>query len=302
MIKPRALQEDDRVAVIAPAGPADEEKLKQGIVVLENMGLKVIIGRHVLDVEDRLAVDDEKRLADLHEAFFDPTIHGIFCATGGFGTARIAPMIDYARINRNPKIFWGYSDITYLLNAIQKYSDLVTFHGPMVATDLNDEVRSAETESSFSSLFTGEPMTYNSYKSPLIPIAHGTGEGRLVGGNLELLTKGLGTPFQINTKGAILLIEEVAAPSFLINAMLTHLKQAGVLDEVKGVVIGELQADAEESKKIELVLEDFFACASYPVVRGFHIGHCQPNYGVPLGTNAKLTTAPPQLLIESGVK
>ncbi|WP_243601504.1 hypothetical protein [Virgibacillus halodenitrificans] len=124
----------------------------------------------------------------------------------------------------------------------------------------------------------------------------------MVGGNLELLTKGLGTPFQINTKGAILLIEEVAAPSFLINAMLTHLKQAGVLDEVKGVVIGELQAVAEESKKIELVLEDFFACASYPVVRGFHIGHCQPNYGLPLGTNAKLTTAPPQLLIESGVK
>lgn len=150
MIKPCALQEGDQVAVIAPAGPPDRKKLIQGKRVFEKMGLDVVIGRHVFDVEGDLAAIDQKRLADLHEAFFDPAICGIFCANGGFGTARIAPMIDYAKIQRNLKIFWGYSDITYLLNAIQNFSDLVTFHGPMVATDLNDEQRTVRQNPRFS--------------------------------------------------------------------------------------------------------------------------------------------------------
>ena len=252
--------------------------------------------------KEDLAAVDQMRLADLHDAFWDPTIRGVFCANGGFGTARIAPMIDYERIQRNPKIFWGYSDITYLLNAIQNFSDLVTFHGPMVASDLNDEQRTAETESTFLPLFTRESLTYDSQKSPLNTLAHGTGEGRLVGGNLTLLTNGLGTPFQVNTNGAILLIEDVEEPAFRIDAMLTHLKQAGVFDEVEGVIIGDLQAEPEEYAKIKKVLQDFFACVSFPVVENFYIGHCQPNYCVPLGVKAKLTTSPPRLVIDSGVK
>jgi muramoyltetrapeptide carboxypeptidase len=302
MIKPRALQKGDRVAVIAPAGPPDKEQLIQGKRVLEDMGLEVVLGRHVFDLDEDLAALDQKRLVDLHEAFFDPAIRGIFCANGGFGTARLAPMIDYAKIQRNPKIFWGYSDITYLLNAIQNLSNLVTFHGPMVASDLNDEERTTETESSFSSLFTGESLTYDSGKSPLHTLAGGTGEGRLVGGNLTLLTNGLGTPYQVNADGAILLIEEVEEPAFKINLMLTHLEQAGVFDAVKGVVIGNFQVESDEYTEIMKVLQDFFAGASFPVVENFYIGHCQPNYGVPLGVNAKLTTSPPRLVIDSGVK
>ncbi|WP_117169095.1 S66 peptidase family protein [Paraliobacillus sediminis] len=301
MIKSCALQKGDRVAIIAPAGAADKEKLLQGIRVLEKMGLDVVIGRYVFDVEEDLAVTDQKRLADLHEAFTDPTIKGIFCANGGVGSARIAPMIDYLMIKKNPKIFWGYSDITFLLHAIQQFSDLITFHGPMVASDLNDEERTAATESSFSPLFTKESLPYDSRKSPLITIANGTGEGRLVGGNLSLLTNGLGTPFQVNTNGAILLIEEVAEPAFRINVMLTHLKQAGVFDEVEGVILGDFQEDPEEYVKIKKVLLDFFAEASFPVVENFYFGHCEPNYGVPLGVNAKLTTSPPLLVIDSGV-
>ncbi len=148
MIKPSALQEGDRVVVIAPSGPPNKEHLMQGKRVFEEMGLDVVMGRHVFDVEREVAGINQKRLSDLHEAFCDPAISGVFCANGGFGTARIAPMIDYEKIHRNPKIFWGYSDITYLHNAIQNFSDLVTFHGPMVASDLNDEQRTAETASS----------------------------------------------------------------------------------------------------------------------------------------------------------
>ncbi|MBN8191816.1 LD-carboxypeptidase [Bacillus sp. NTK074B] len=223
MIKPSALQKGDQVAIIAPAGPPDKDHLMEGIKVLERMGLHVVIGRHVFDTEEDIAALDQKRLADLHEAFMGPAIRGIFCANGGFGTARIAPMIDYEKIQRNPKIFWGYSDITYLLNAIQKGSNLVTFHGPMVASDLNDGVRTEETESSISSLFTKESLSFDSRNSPLNTLAGGTGEGRLVGGNLTLLTNGMGTPYQVHTDGAILLIEDVEEPAFRVYLMLTHL-------------------------------------------------------------------------------
>ncbi|WP_102027819.1 S66 peptidase family protein [Salirhabdus sp. Marseille-P4669] len=301
MIKPPALQKGDRVAIIAPAGRPEEDKLIEGKRVLEDMGLDVVFGRHVFDEDDDLVAIDKKRLADLHESFLDPTIHGVFCANGGYGTARIAPMIDYKMINRNPKIFWGYSDITYLLNAIQKFSDLVTFHGPMIGSDLNDEQRTAETVSSFLPLFLGDSFTYDSSNSPLNTLVNGTVEGRLVGGNLTLLTNGLGTPYQVNSDGAILLIEDVEEPAFKINLMLTHLEQAGVFGKVKGVVVGNFQVEPNENAKIKKVVKDFFKCVSFPVVENFYIGHCQPNYGVPLGVNAKLTTFPPRLVIDSGV-
>ncbi|MFD1019588.1 S66 peptidase family protein [Thalassobacillus hwangdonensis] len=302
MIKLNALQKGDQVAIIAPAGPPDKEHLSQGIKVLEKMGLEVVIGRHVYDVEEDSAALNEKRLADLHDAFRNPAIKAIFCANGGYGTAKLAPKIDYELIRNNPKIFWGYSDITYLLHAIQNFGDLVTFHGPMVASDLNDEQRTEGSESSFLPLFTGESLIYDSGKSPLTTFVEGTGEGRLVGGNLSLLISAMGTPYQVNADGAILLIEEVAEPAFRIDLMLAQLKQAGLFDTVEGVVLGNFQADPEESVKIRKVLQDFFADVSFPVVENFQIGHCQPNYGVPLGVNAKLTTSPSRLEVASGVK
>ncbi|RWZ54485.1 LD-carboxypeptidase [Halobacillus fulvus] len=302
MNKPQALQKGDKVAVVAPAGPPDREHLMQGKRVLEKMGLEVVIGRHVFDVEEDPATVDQKRVADLHEAFRNPAIRAVFCANGGFGSAKIAPLIDYKMIASHPKIFWGYSDLTYLINAIQKCSNLVTYHGPMVASDLNDEQRTNDTAASFSSLFTGESMTYDSHQSPLNTLVHGTGEGHLVGGNLTLLTNGLGTPYQVDSKGAILLIEEVAEPAFLVDLKLTHLKQAGLFDEVQGVVLGNFQVDPEEDVEVRKVLRNFFAHAPFPVVENFNFGHCQPNYGVPLGVKAKLTTSPPQLVVDSGVR
>ena len=297
MIQPQALRRGDRIAIIAPSGPPDQEHLMQGIRVLEDMGLQVVIGRNVFEEKNL----DHKRLDDLHEAFSNPDIRGVFCAAGGFGSARMAPMIDYDLIRRNPKIFWGYSDITYFLNAIQNFSDLVAFHGPMIASDLNDEQRTAETANSLLPLFSGESMMFDVRETSLHTLTDGTGEGRLVGGNLTLLTNGMGTPYQVNTKGAILLIEEVAEPAFRIDLMLTQLEQGGVFESVEGVVIGNMDAGPEENKEIEKVLQEFFAGAPYPVVRNFRFGHCQPNYGVPLGVSAKLQTSPTQLVIEPGV-
>ncbi|MBA2174150.1 LD-carboxypeptidase [Halobacillus locisalis] len=301
MIKPNALRQGDQVVIIAPAGPPDRNQLMEGIEVLENVGLDVRLGRYVFDAEGFLAASDEKRLADLHNAFCDPLVQGVFCARGGYGTARIAPFIDYHMIHQNPKVFWGYSDITYLLNAFQMFSSLVTFHGPMIASDFNIGKRRKETIQSLTPLFTREPIIYDARHSPLKALRPGTGKGRLVGGNLTLLSDGVGTPFQIDTNGSILLLEDVSEKAYRIDAMLHHLKQGGMFECVQGVVLGDFQADYKERVLIDKVLADFFSHCSFPVVSGYQIGHCQPNYGIPLGTQATLTTSPPRLRIESGV-
>lgn len=301
MIKPNALRKGDKVAVIAPAGPPDRVLLNQGIAALEEMGLNVFIGRHVFDGEEAGAHLIQNRVDDVHAAFRDPSIRAVFCANGGYGSAKLAPMLDYQLMEHNPKIFWGYSDLTYLLEAIRKGSGLVTFHGPMVASDLNEAQRTSGTLTSFSPLFTGESVTFDSRNSQLFKLAPGTGTGRIVGGNLTLLTNGMGTPYQVETSGAILLIEEVAEPAFRIDLMLTHLKQAGVFDQVEGVILGNFQVEQEEEARVSQVLEDFFASSPFPVVGNFPFGHCSPNCGIPLGVNAILSTSPPQLVIESGV-
>ena len=277
MMKPNALRQGDRVAIIAPAGPPDRKRLMEGKKVLDNLGLDVRFGQYIFDADGFLAASDEKRLADLHSAFCDPSIRGVFCARGGYGTARIAPFIDYQLVHENPKVFWGYSDITYLLNAFQIHSKLVTFHGPMVASDFNEEKKRTQTVQSLMPLFTREPITYGSSDSSLSVLQPGSGTGRLIGGNLTLLSDGVGTPFQVDTGGAILLIEDVSEKAYRIDAMLNHLKQAGMFECVKGVVIGDFQADCQERVLIQKVLDDFFSFCSFPVVTGFRIGHCQPN-------------------------
>lgn len=179
---------------------------------------------------------------------------------------------------------------------------MVTFHGPMVASDLNVEQRTDETVSSILTLFNGKSSVYDSSHSSLNVISYGTGEGHLVGGNMTLITNGLGTPYQVDAAGSILLLEDVGEPAFKIDMMLTHLQQAGVFYDLKAVVIGNLQVEPDEYSRIRRVLQDFFVGAPFPVVENFSIGHCQPNYSVPLGVKAKLTTSPPTLLIESGVR
>ena len=132
MIYPNALQKGDIVMVIAPSGPPTLENILKGVNVLQEMGLSVIIGKSVYEKYGYLAKSDQVRLDDIHEAFTNTEVKAVFCARGGYGSARLLPYIQYEIIQRNPKIFWGYSDITALHTAFSRYAELVTFHGPMI--------------------------------------------------------------------------------------------------------------------------------------------------------------------------
>ncbi|MCA1009197.1 S66 peptidase family protein [Halobacillus halophilus] len=304
MLKPQRLNYGDRVGVIAPAGPPIEKDLRKGLVVLRSLGLDPVLGAHVLSqghAFSYLAAPDEARLEDLHRMFLDPCIKAVFCARGGYGTARLAPYVDYSIIRCNPKVFWGYSDITYLHTAIHKCSSLVTFHGPMVASDLGKNSVNNETTVSLSQLFIPKNTIYRYPDFSFKSIQNGKAEGILVGGNLTVLADSLGTDFELNTDNRILFIEEINEPAYRIDAMLMHLKLAGKFERVKGVILGDFNLEASEFVETQLLLRQFFAPYNIPVLQGFPAGHCTPNYGIPIGGRVYLDTISLVVEFETGV-
>ncbi|MDY0409476.1 LD-carboxypeptidase [Virgibacillus soli] len=305
MILPQRLQKGDTVGIIAPAGPPNQKQLKQSYSFFQELGLHVKLGKFTQSVYGYLAGTDEQRLIDFHEMVRDSTVKAIFFARGGYGTGRLIPNIDFQLIRNNPKIMWGYSDITYLHTAIRQQTGLVTFHGPMAASDVGDPTFDALSAQSFQQLFTPVKLHYTEAISPLHTYVSGKATGRLVGGNLSLLVGTLGTPYEIETKGNILLIEDIGEVPYQVDAMLNQLLLAGKLQEVAGIVVGDF-AHSEGGKGPTLSLQDvfshYFSTLSCPVMAGFRIGHCFPHFAIPLGTEAMLDTTKKELKICAGVQ
>lgn len=305
-LKPKRIQKGDTVGVIAPASPPNKETLQKGLSFLEqDLGLSVKMGNHLYKEYGYLAGEDAARVEDLEAMFKDEEVKAIICACGGYGTARIAEAINYEVIKNNPKVFWGYSDITYLHTAIRQKTGLVTFHGPMLASDIgNDDVHPRSKES-FKQLFKADQVMYTEEISPLHTFVEGEVEGELVGGNLCLLTSALGTPYEIDTKGKLLLIEDIHEEPRNIDRYLNQLWLAGKLNEIAGLVIGDF-ADCEPSSKQTLTLDEvlihYINLIKKPAISGFKIGHCNPHVGIPLGVNARMNTVEKTLIIESGLE
>lgn len=303
--KPARLKRGDTVGIIAPAGPVDEESLRRAIPFLEQRGLRVKLGEHVLKKNGFIAGTDEERASDFNQMMADPSVKAIFCARGGYGTGRIASMLDYDLIRSHPKIIWGYSDITYIHTAIRQQADLVTFHGPMIASDVASPDFDERTAQSFDQLFEPTELTYDASISKLHALAEGTATGPLVGGNLSVFMSTIGTPYEIDTTGAILLIEDIGEAPYQIDGLCNQLKQSGKLEEVTGIVIGDVRtrllSPTERSDEYIDVFNDYFSSLPIPVIAGFQIGHCYPNIGVPLGAQATLSSERPHLQIEHGV-
>ncbi|MFJ6209888.1 LD-carboxypeptidase [Lysinibacillus sp. NPDC092081] len=292
------LQKGDTVGLVALSSKVEPEKLGDAIAFLDDLGLNYIIGDTIQAKHDYLAGSDEERLADFHEMVRNPEVKAIFCVKGGYGSARIAEKIDYGLLEENPKIFWGFSDLTYLHCAINEFANLVTFHGPLLMSvgrldDLSKKM--------FLQLFSPMELQYTEDISPLTTIAPGVARGEIIGGNLRRLVNTLGTKFEVHTEGRILLIEELAETIPTIDAMLQQLKQARKLEQLAGVVIGSFtQTEADEAALFTL-MKDYFADLGVPVVAGFKIGHDSTNIAIPLGVDAILDAQEKKLKILPGV-
>lgn len=303
LIKPPALAEGDLVGVVAPASPpAEDRELQRGLEALAAMGLRVRLGRHLrLGGGARagyLAGPDRDRAADLMEMFRDPAVRAIFCARGGYGSARLLPLLDYRVIRRHPKILVGYSDITALHLAIHRRAGLVTFHGPMVASDFGRGLSAFTAESLRRALFhphPAGPVANPPSLPPPVAVRPGVARGPLIGGNLSLVVSTLGTPFEIRTAGRILFLEEVGEPAYRVDRMLTQLRQAGKLDGVAGVAFGECGEGREDLME---VLHDRLGDLGVPVLANLAIGHGAEKATLPLGVRATLNAGAGWLAID----
>nr|WP_028782747.1 LD-carboxypeptidase [Thalassobacillus devorans] len=306
VLLPNRLHKGDKIGVIAPASPPNIDQMYQAVPFIESLGLEVVVGDHVKDVHGYLAGRDEDRLADVHDMFRNPEIKGIFCAGGGYGTGRIAGKIDYELIKENPKPFWGYSDITFLHTAIRQQTGLVTFHGPMLSSDIGKDDFHEQSKDLFHQLFTPTNLNYTTAYSELMIISEGIASGELVGGNLSLLVSTLRTPYELDTKGKLLLIEDIDEEPYRIDGMLNQLKLSGKLDEAAGILVGDFKnvepSKRKESLSLSQVLNEYLSDLNKPVIAGFKIGHCQPHFAVPLGVQAEMSTKNLSLIIAPGVK
>jgi muramoyltetrapeptide carboxypeptidase len=288
--RPTRLIPGDVVGVVAPAGVVDERRLQAGVEAVRGLGFEVRLGAAVRSRAGYLAGDDAARLADLETMLDDPTVKAVFCARGGYGSQRLVPRLASDALARTPKILMGYSDVTALL-AASLAAGVVGVHGPMVADDfargLSDPAR-AHVER----LLTDPDYRW---RCP-VPDAlrPGVARGRLVGGCLTVLATTLGTPWALDTRGAVLFLEDVHERSYRLDRLLLQLRQAGKLDEVAGVVLGTFEACGSFDGVAPIdVLRDHFRDAPYPVGFGVTAGHLLaerdvPNWALPLGIEVEL--------------
>ena len=212
-----------------------------------------------------MAGDDNARLDDLHAMFDNRSLKLIFCARGGYGTLRLLDRIDYERIRRHPKIIVGYSDITALLLAVHEKTGLVTFHGPVVTELTKNSNRNLN--SFFDLVSTDESLRLDLNGGAVL--APGKTRGRLLGGNLSLISHLIGTPYMPSLKGAILFIEDIGEQVYRIDRMLTHLKLSGHLDDIRGFVMGEF-VDCGDRTDLDLLFVDLLAHLNALVGHALH--------------------------------
>lgn len=297
-IRPAKLTHGDTVGVIALSSPLKMEQLPIKLELLERLGLRYQLGQTIAQFDGFLAGNDEERLADLHAMIADKNIKAIFCVRGGYGIGRLLDKMDYQLLQENPKIIWGFSDVTSLHIAVNQYADLVTFHGPMLSESSQplDEL----SEKMFQQLFTPMEIHYDEGISKLETIVGGVARGELIGGNLNRLVSTLATKFEVDLQDKIVVLEDIHESPDRIDGMLNQLRLARKLEQARGFVIGDFNG-VEEAELLKIILH-YLKPLNKPVVAGFKIGHCQPNIGLPLGVEAILDADEKVLRILPGVE
>ncbi len=299
LLRPPRLTRGSRVAVVAPAGPVPSARLDRGLSVLRGWGLRVRVIGSVADAEPglpHLAATDEQRAADLQAAWTDPDVAAVWCARGGYGCHRIVDSLDYtAMAAAGPRLLVGFSDVTALHEAVASRLGTVSLHGPVV-TSVGD-LEPAGAQRLRGLLFEPEGVEDLFAGVRLRRLVGGVAAGVLVGGNLRVLTAGLGTSVSRAGRGGIVVLEDVAEPPYRIDAMLTQLLRNGWFDGVRAVVAGAFTRDEHApgsarstvpAAALDAVLLDRLGPLGVPMVSGAPVGHVVDNRPVPLGVPARL--------------
>ena len=317
-IKPPRLNYGDTVGIVAPASaPPDLNAIDRSVEALERLGFKPKLASNVRRRWGFLAGNDRERAADLMKMFMDRTVNAIVCMRGGYGTARLLPLLDYTKIRANPKILVGYSDITSLHCAFLMKANLISFHGPMLNSDfIKDDFPQFTLESFLRTLMEAEPAgsiarspkgDRRSVTPPEIAILRrGKATGQLIGGNLSLICTTLATPYQPDFKNRILFLEDLDEVPYRFDRMLTHLLNASLLQQVAGIAIGTnkncFDPKAKGCKEYRQTIEDVFKerlrPLGIPIVLGLPFGHVPFNATLPIGVRATLDGIKGDLVIE----
>jgi muramoyltetrapeptide carboxypeptidase len=290
-IKPRALRPGDKVGIIAPASNVNREMLDAGCDGLRRAGYEPFYFESILERDIYFAGSVERRARELEDMFERDDVRAIVCARGGYGSNYLLPALDFKKIASHPKIFVGYSDLTSLLTTFADAANSVVFHGPMVAKDFAHADYGIDLLS-WQNALGGETEWEIGQGSGAKPLVAGAAQGTLYGGCLSILVSALGTPYDIQTAGTILFIEDVAAKPFQIDRMLMQLKLAGKLDDVRGIIFGEM-LDCLQSSNQDYTLEEVVLRVvgdlGVPVAFGLRSGHVsRANITLPIGVKARL--------------
>lgn len=274
------MQQGDTVAIVAPSGPPSAVLLRRGVRRLEGLGLKVVVGAHVLDRQDLdyLAGDDAARAADLQAAWCDPAVSAVFCCRGGYGAGRLLGLLDWDAMRAaGPKVLIGSSDITALHNAFAIELGVPTLHGPMPACEILAGEGGGE-PSSWESLWAALSGAPEPVRGDRVLVA-GRAEGVLRGGNLSLLASMCGTRWQPSFADRIVFLEDIGEEPYRIDRMLTQLLQAGAFDGVRGIALGSWVDCGDPYPVLRDRLEPF----GVPILAGLPVGHGSPQMSVWLG-------------------
>lgn len=258
----------------------------RGVRALERAGYEIILDPDILELRRFTRKQDERRAANFMGMWLDPRVKAVIGGTGGYGATRMIPYLEPEIFRRNPKIFVGYSDITALHLWLMRQAGLRVFHGPTV-DDLIPIARDPSTASLLTAMTTPRPTTRIG-RDVARAIRPGRVSGRLTGGNLSLVQQSIGTAYEIDTRDAILFLEETYDPMSVADERLVHLRAAGLLHHVKGVVFGQLSLDRSEEDEFEDFLLDLVSDLDVPILMDFPAGHEVPNLTLPLGTEVEM--------------
>ena len=291
-VKPPALKKGDTIGIVAPASYFQRQDFESGCEALRQMGYKPVYDDSIFDRDLYFAGSVERRARELEEMFVRDDVKAILCVRGGYGSNYLLPALDVKKIAAHPKIFIGYSDLTTLLTYLCDRAGMTTFHGPMVAKDFA-KADGLDLPSWQAALGGADNWGLDfGADSGVKPLVEGSAEGVLYGGCLSMLVASLGTPYEIHTEGTILFIEDIATKPFQIDRMLMHLKLAGKLDAVRGIIFGEMldciQAPGQGYTLEEVVMR-VVGQLGVPVAYGVRSGHVsRQNITLPIGVSALL--------------